>query len=183
VPKSSKNAEPTQSRRKAPGKTDENLKGQKHLGVKKEKDIVAAKIKEEPLRWTEISYMAKHLKDKRNYEIVSVSLNKDHLAILGAFMGRKNEKNKQFSQIFTNTKPGFVHAAKLKDAENVISRIKWDVDQNKEEFVVGYEDRFLGIMELSILVFEKLDIPMHRVKHFKKKGEMVWDRTNKIYNF
>ena len=46
---------------------------------------------------------------------------------------------------------------------------------------MGYEDRFLGIMEIPYEEFElKTDIPSHRIKFFKKNGELVWDRTTKV---
>ena len=95
-------------------------------------------------------------------------------------MGKRNDHNKAFAKAMINSKE-LRQNIKLKDADQIISRIKWDEKQDKNEFCVGYEDRFLGIMEISFNDFEKSEIPLHRVKYFKKKGEIVWDRTNKIY--
>mmetsp|Transcript_16721 Transcript_16721/g.14609 ORF Transcript_16721/g.14609 Transcript_16721/m.14609 type:complete len:91 (+) Transcript_16721:1992-2264(+) len=71
--------------------------------------------------------------------------------------------------------------SKFKGADHIFNRIMWDKTFNKSEFVVGYEDRFLGIMEIPYEEFElKTDIPSHRIKFFKKNGELVWDRATKV---
>jgi Uncharacterized protein conserved in archaea len=70
---------------------------------------------------------------------------------------------------------------KFKGADHIVDRLMWDKKLNKEEFTVGYEDRFLGILEIPFLEFaKKTDIPTHRIKYFKKDGEIVWDRVKKI---
>lgn len=71
--------------------------------------------------------------------------------------------------------------SKFKGADHIFNRILWDKKMNKEEYTIGYEDRFLGILEIPYLEFaQKADIPSHRIKFFKKNGEIVWDRTLKI---
>lgn len=102
------------------------------------------------------------------------------MIILGAYLGKKLDKNKDFMLAMNQYRINN-QKTKLKGADEIINRIKWDKRQDKDDFVIGYEDRFLGIMEITFTQFEKADIPMHRIKHFKKKGEVVWDRTNKIY--
>jgi len=151
--------------------------------VKKTRDL--ERESEEPEhRWIEISETARSLKNKEEYQILTVCFNKDRIAVLGAFMGRRNEKNKIFDQLLNNSKSGQIHFQKLKGADQIINRIKWDKEQNKNEFTVGYDDRFLGIMDIPFVEFDKqTDIPSHRIKHFKRNGEIVWDRTNKVYNF
>jgi uncharacterized protein (UPF0248 family) len=130
-------------------------------------------------RWLDVSKSFKSQKEKKEYMIIGVSLNKDHMIILGAYLGKKTEKNKAFMLAMNQFRLG--PQRKLKGADEIINRIKWDKSQDKDDFVIGYEDRFLGIMEITFAQFEKADIPMHRIKHFKKKGEVVWDRTNKTY--
>ena len=46
----------------------------------------------------------------------------------------------------------------MKEAEKVINRILWDKSLNQQEFTVGYEDRFLGIMEISFDEYTRSDI-------------------------
>jgi Protein of unknown function (DUF504). len=72
--------------------------------------------------------------------------------------------------------------AKFRGADKIYHRILWDESLNKSEFVVGYEDRFEGIIEEPFENFEVLkeDIPFHRIRYFKRNGEVVWDRRIKL---
>ena len=71
--------------------------------------------------------------------------------------------------------------SKFKGADHIFHRILWDKKMLKEEFTIGFEDRFLGILEIPFLEFaQKGDLPSHRIKFFKRNGELVWDRTLKI---
>ena len=83
----------------------------------------------------------------------------------------------------------------MKTASDVISRIQWDEELSPKDFVVGYLDRFIGIMEKSFTDFSwedlasvdhfvDLAIPRHRIQYFKYRGEIVWDkreRTDKVF--
>ena len=76
----------------------------------------------------------------------------------------------------------------MRIAQDVINRIKYDPDLPTEAFVVGYEDRFVGIKEKSFTAFKwedlamvddragDLAIPQHRVQYFKYRGHIVWDK-------
>lgn len=75
---------------------------------------------------------------------------------------------------------------KLRPAADVINRIRWDPSLDARDFLIGYEDRFLGTREAEIEKWktEQTDlefIPMHRVIYFKRKsdGVLVWDRELK----
>lgn len=68
---------------------------------------------------------------------------------------------------------------KFKPANKMLDRILWDPSLNKEDFTVGYEDRFLGIMEISIEEYMKSEVKDHRIQYFKKKNEVIWDRHSK----
>lgn len=37
--------------------------------------------------------------------------------------------------------------ARMRPAEDVLKRLKWDRSLDPEDFIVGYEDRFLGLCE------------------------------------
>jgi uncharacterized protein (UPF0248 family) len=76
---------------------------------------------------------------------------------------------------------------KLRPAEDVISRLRWDPSFDTNDFVVGYVDRFVGEKEVPISLWksEQTDeefIPMHRVLYFKRRsdGQRVWDRKKRI---
>ena len=79
----------------------------------------------------------------------------------------------------------------MKTASDVISRIQWDEELSPKDFVVGYLDRFIGIMEKSFTDFSwedlasvdhfvDLAIPRHRIQYFKYRGEIVWDKRERI---
>ncbi|KAK3324195.1 hypothetical protein B0T19DRAFT_224678 [Cercophora scortea] len=80
---------------------------------------------------------------------------------------------------------------KFRTAADVMSRIRWDPALDASEFIVGYEDRFVGPMErpLEAWTGEQTDeefIPQHRILYFKKrgaggddKGEVVWERKTR----
>jgi len=70
---------------------------------------------------------------------------------------------------------------KLVRANEILSRIKWDPKFNPEEFIIGYKDRFEGIMEISFKEFEEnAEIPVHRIFYFKQNGFIVWDREKRL---
>ena len=78
----------------------------------------------------------------------------------------------------------------MKTATDVISRIQWDEDLPTENFIVGYLDRFIGIVEKSFNSFSwediasvdysTLAIPKHRIQYFKYKDTIVWDKRSRL---
>ena len=76
---------------------------------------------------------------------------------------------------------------KFRTEREVMNRIRHDPDFSIDNFLVGYEDRFTGIMEMPLSSW-KLDttedefIPLHRVTHFRRKDtlKIVWDRHRRI---
>lgn len=80
----------------------------------------------------------------------------------------------------------------MKTATNVIHRIIWDSQLPSEHFVLGYLDRFVGIVEkpfksfnwedLSTVSHKVLAIPKHRIQYFKYKGVIVWDKEKQLDN-
>ncbi|KAF8529071.1 hypothetical protein BU17DRAFT_36825 [Hysterangium stoloniferum] len=80
-----------------------------------------------------------------------------------------------------------IPAAKLRTSSDIYNRIMWDRELNAEDYVIGYEDRFSGLMETPLLnwkrdVVDEEFVPFHRVMHFRRRsdGLLVWDRKNKI---
>ncbi|CAK8698489.1 unnamed protein product [Clavelina lepadiformis] len=78
----------------------------------------------------------------------------------------------------------------MKTASDVIKRIKWDRQLDSTQFIVGYEDRFVGIVEKDFGDFDWdsdiasvgpdiLAIPQHRIQYFKYQDEIVWDKRNR----
>jgi len=81
----------------------------------------------------------------------------------------------------------------MRTATNVISRIQWDPELSESDFVIGYSDRFIGIVEKQFSEFnwediatvgiDVLAIPKHRIQYFKYKDKIVWDRRVQLDNF
>lgn len=78
----------------------------------------------------------------------------------------------------------------LRTAADVIQRIRWDPRLDPADFSVGYVDRFLGVLEepfsafcwdepLAALGPNSLAVPQHRVRYFRFRGRIVWDRASR----
>lgn len=79
---------------------------------------------------------------------------------------------------------------RLRTAADVIQRIRWDPRLDPADFTVGYADRFLGVLEepfgafcwdqpLAALGPGALAVPQHRVRYFRFRGRLVWDRASR----
>ncbi|KAK4450664.1 nuclear poly(A) polymerase 1 [Podospora aff. communis PSN243] len=75
---------------------------------------------------------------------------------------------------------------KFRTAADVMNRIRWDPEMESSDFLVGYEDRFVGAREkaLDLWKSEQTDeefIPQHRILYFKRKsdGEVLWERRTR----
>ena len=90
-----------------------------------------------------------------------------------------------YSPAEVNKKP------RMRTADEVISRILWDQSADGSEFVVGYVDRFLGVLERPFNDFNwdtdpcdcdytvELALPRHRIQYFTYRGHRVWDRHSR----
>jgi len=93
---------------------------------------------------------------------------------------RKEKENKQEEAYKLET------GKKFRTAADVINRIRWDPEIESSEFLVGYEDRFVGAREKALDAWksEQTDeefIPQHRILYFKRKndGEVLWERRTR----
>ncbi|XP_056458123.1 leukocyte receptor cluster member 9 isoform X1 [Gadus chalcogrammus] len=80
---------------------------------------------------------------------------------------------------------------RMRTADDVISRILWDTPADAEHFIVGYLDRFLGVLERPFNEFnwdaepcdcdysKELALPRHRIQYFAFRGQRVWDRNGR----
>lgn len=91
----------------------------------------------------------------------------------------KANKNRQSS---SSGKPG----RKLRPATDILSRLRWDPTFDSGDYIIGYDDRFLGEMEMPLENWKGDQthedfIPMHRILYFKRKtdGRFVWDRRTR----
>ncbi|PFH58615.1 hypothetical protein XA68_13456 [Ophiocordyceps unilateralis] len=75
---------------------------------------------------------------------------------------------------------------RFRPAADVINRIRWDSAMDAADYVVGYEDRFVGVRERALEAWKRelTDeefIPQHRIVYFKRRsdGELMWDRRSR----
>ncbi|KZM24974.1 polynucleotide adenylyltransferase [Ascochyta rabiei] len=86
-----------------------------------------------------------------------------------------------------------VSTTKLRPASDVLNRLRWDPKLDPADYIIGYEDRFLGTRETSLEKWktEQTDeefIPQHRILYFRRKfnnegdgrGELIWERATRI---
>ena len=109
-------------------------------------------------------------------------LSKDKHAV--AFKETKQTKSGSDVEVAKDSKK-----KSMKTATDVISRIMWDETLPTEDFLVGYLDRFIGIVEKPFTAFSWEDIasvdysvlaiPKHRIQYFKYKDVIVWDKTTR----
>ncbi|KAJ4392629.1 hypothetical protein N0V85_006915 [Neurospora sp. IMI 360204] len=97
---------------------------------------------------------------------------------------KKKGKNKKATE--EQQQPRLEPGPKLRSAADVMNRLRWDSAIDSSDYVVGYEDRFLGVKErvLDMWKTEQTDeefIPQHRIVFFKRRsdGQVVWDRKMK----
>jgi len=82
----------------------------------------------------------------------------------------------------------------MKSSINVYNYLLWsDHEYNLKKVVIGYKDRFEGILEIKFNDFKTLDtdnfcIPWHRIYYFAiisndNEQIMLWDRNTKYSVF
>lgn len=118
-------------------------------------------------------------RDNRKYLPVSVTLSKEHIGVVGSYRGRAVAVAKE---VINDAIDQPKVKERMKDIEAVMNKIKWDPNENKEDWIIGYDDRFLGMLEQGYDEFAKSQTPIHRVRYFKKNGVIVWDRSTRVDN-
>lgn len=76
---------------------------------------------------------------------------------------------------------------KFRSAADILNRIRWDMNIDQSDYIVGFEDRFVGAQEKALTQWktEQTDeefIPQHRILYFKRKStsEIMWERRTRI---
>lgn len=75
---------------------------------------------------------------------------------------------------------------KFRTAADVLNRLRWDVNLDMGDYIIGYEDRFTGARERAVEHWksEQTDeefIPQHRILYFKRRsdGVIMWERRSR----
>ena len=111
---------------------------------------------------------------------------------------QKNKNRKQKKESTSDDEEGGCakckkQKRKLRTVMDVVHRVQWDDQYDPKDFIVGFLDRFDGLVEEEFQHFDWSDvttvddwesfcIPKHRVYYFKQKGEIVWDRRTRLDN-
>ncbi|KAL2820625.1 hypothetical protein BJX63DRAFT_379784 [Aspergillus granulosus] len=76
---------------------------------------------------------------------------------------------------------------RLRPASDVLSRLRWDTNIDINDYIVGYDDRFLGEREMPVAQWkveltDEAFIPGHRILYFRRKsdGVRIWDRERRV---
>lgn len=76
----------------------------------------------------------------------------------------------------------------LRPANDILSRIRHDPTLDASDYIIGYNDRIEGIMEMKVEdwkggnVTDEEFIPQHRILYFRRAsdGVRVWDRKRRL---
>lgn len=98
----------------------------------------------------------------------------------------KTKRTRKENQRSTSSQQ--VSFTSLRPVHDVMNRIRHDPDLRASDYVVGYKDRHVGIMEKAVEdwsfdgVEEEEFIPLHRVVYFRRVSDnhVVWDRERRI---
>ena len=84
------------------------------------------------------------------------------------------------------TTTGPTSTRKLRPATDILNRLRWDPNMDSSDYIIGYDDRFLGVRETGLDKWktEQTDeefIPQHRILYFRRKsdGVVVWERETR----
>lgn len=75
---------------------------------------------------------------------------------------------------------------KLINIVDIINRITWDSNFDRNDYIIGFVDRFEGQLEVTMDSWKKEStdeefIPQHRVLYIRHaNGDIVWDRRRRI---
>ncbi|KAF8422764.1 hypothetical protein EV426DRAFT_702605 [Tirmania nivea] len=78
----------------------------------------------------------------------------------------------------SKAKPEYIKKAKLRPAHGIINRMKWDSDMDIHDYIIVYEERFLGILQIKGDETDERWVLLHRVAWIKRAidGVVVWHR-------
>jgi len=114
-------------------------------------------------------------------------------AVAGPQSAKKSSKATKKQKPVENDDGSAAPKKKMRTAEDVIKRIRWQQGLKSEDFSVGYLDRFLGVQEKEFGAFSwddiatlddyaVLAIPKHRIQYFKYRGNVIWDKPSRLDN-
>lgn len=75
----------------------------------------------------------------------------------------------------------------MQTIKDLLNKIKWDKKENPEDYAIYYLDRItkrlkkiaykdITDIEGTFMLVGESNIPLHRIKQVRKKGEVTWRR-------
>lgn len=58
---------------------------------------------------------------------------------------------------------------KVRTAKAAIDKVLWDPNLDSSEYTVGYFDKYMGTLEMSIDNYRKSEVKEHRLMYLKKR--------------
>ena len=100
---------------------------------------------------------------------------------------KAKSKGKKVEDTTTTTAP-IQPSGSLRPALDVLHRIRHDPAIDSHDYIIGYEDRFLGVKEIPVAWWRAGDqtmdefIPQSRILYFERRsdGQKMWDRRTKL---
>ena len=70
----------------------------------------------------------------------------------------------------------------IRSADEIFKKLKGNYNLDLSQYTIVYEDHLApaGVQEVPFAQFMASDAPFHRIRLFKRLGEVIWDRKNKI---
>ena len=148
----------------------------------------ANKTKSQPIQPSSPTKQEKSNSEKINLEKTNQALHqkKSHATLTG-------DSSSSQAQNKTNSSDSDGQLQKkssMKTATDVIHRILWDDALPTGDFIIGYLDRFIGVIEKPFTAFSWEDIasvdlnvlavPKHRIQYFKYRDIVVWDKNKRM---
>lgn len=62
----------------------------------------------------------------------------------------------------------------------VLDKILWDPNLNKDEYKVGYFDKYMGILDIKVEDYMNSEVKEQKICYLKRNGQIVWHKEDKI---
>ena len=145
--------------------------------MREEKKKVYDHEKSIPHKWVNLTKIASHNDNGDDYKIDGVVIGVMDIAVVLSYRIdslKYHQKKAKESKV----------KVRLQPIEKILIKIEKSQKYPIKDYSVIYLDRFQGALEADLEYFlESSDIPSHRIQSLLHKGEVIWDRKEKIDKF
>ena len=130
-----------------------------------------------PHKWINFTKLISHNDNGEDYRVDGVVIGVMDIAVVLSY---RIDSLKYHRKTTKETKVKI----RLQPIEKILIKIEKSHKYPTKEYTVIYLDRFEGALEADLEYFlESSDIPSHRIQSLLHKGEVIWDRKEKIDKF